>query len=197
MGYGVMVYLVDTSELLSLVGSGQPTNTDRKSMWRVFFPKKDKASKLSKIFKAELDDLDESIFEDQEDGLIGETALTLTARQVLDEFLTNRIADQSDFGFVYGYIFKLLCAYKGESLGNSQWYRCDSRSYVGIPFTNMSLPVAFPTPDDFPWIMHVNYEDIDLRHAEYLDMDEQQKQEVVSWFTVAIQSKKDLYLFYH
>lgn len=44
---------------------------------------------------------------------------------------------------------------------------------------------------------YIKYTEIDLDNAKYENMDDDQKERLIDWFTQAINSKKDIYLFYH
>ena len=43
---------------------------------------------------------------------------------------------------------------------------------------------------------NISHTDINLENAEYENMDEDQKERLIDWFTQAIYSKKDIYLFF-
>lgn len=184
-----MAYLVDTDELFSLL---------RKEKKRGFlssvFGKKSEQEKMIEALKPELDDLDESIQEwlDEDD----ENFDVPIARKVIDEFLTDNISNAYE-GHVYGYVFKNICEYKGDFLDNSEWYPCSIDSFYAIPFTEMTLPVKFPHPDDWPALGYISHTKIDLENAEYEGIDEIQKERLIDWFTRAKHTQKDIYLFMH
>lgn len=190
MSYGVMAFLVDSQELLNLSSAEKP----KRSILGLFGSGKSARDDILRICSSELDDLDEMIREDAEvDDSIDST---LSSTKVLDEFLENNIGSNAP-GWVYGYVFKILCEYKGMPLNNAAWYPCSSETYYAIPFAEFSLPIKFPDPDDFPAITYVDHESINLEEGQYDGMDEDQIAQLKEWFNQAINNNKDIYLFYH
>ena len=189
-----MAYLVDTDDLLSLMKAPQQKE---KGFLNSIFGTKTKPSEkdeILKIAKADFDEIDEGIIEQMEDN--DEGGEYILSRVVLNEFLNDEIKE-SNYGQYYGYIFKILCEYKGQFLDNPEWYPCSTDNYFAIPFTSPYLPIKFPNPYSEPTMDYIKYTEIDLDNAKYENMDDDQKERLIDWFTQAINSKKDIYLFYH
>ncbi len=91
----------------------------------------------------------------------------LTCREALGQILAGEPLDP-ELGFLYGYAFEALCRHLGEPLpslsgivGAADWiHRLDGALAAGnvplrlsdLAYDDRPLPVALPTPDDFPFL---------------------------------------------
>ena len=140
MGYGFMVWAVDTNKLRQVAGS--------------------KDEKLRRMiggrFKRDLASLDELF----EDSIASGGPNTYEAlRQIIDGTVPEGAR-----GGIYSYAFKLLVEHFGKALDNSAVYPWSSPDFgpvnaalkkLDVPFDvedlyGVSLPVKLPLPDDFP-----------------------------------------------
>ena len=187
MSYGVMAYLVDTNQLMELL---TPKPVKKRGLFSIFSSKKSEQERILDECKSDFDELDEMIEEEDDPDL------PASSRLILNEFLTDNIP-KSHYGYLYGYVFKILCEHKGLFLDNSEWSPCAIDSFYAIPFNELTLPITFPAPDDWPALGFIDHKKINIEKAEFKDIDEDQKLRLLDWYTQAIETKRDIYLFMH
>lgn len=159
MGYGFMVWAVDTAKLAAVAGS--------------------KDEKLRRMiggrFKRDLASLDD-LFE--HDIAAGRPNTYEALRQIIDGAIPEGAQ-----GGIYYYAFKLIVEHFGKPLDNSMVYPWNSPEFdlidkaladMNVPFQmsrlhGLGLPVKLPYPDDFPmtgWIDAARVKAIDEAFAK-------------------------------
>ncbi len=182
MGYGVAAYSLDTKKFLENL-------------------KKDKS--FSSIIKNKLfgnQSYKERLIKEcscafgRVNSLLDDYEVDVRAEELF-KIMIHEQANGQELGSAFGYLFEEICRVEGDFLDNDEWYPTGTESFYCIPFTTYHFPLTFPSPNGFPGILRVKYEDIDLEHADFKDLPTEQIQQATSWFIEAIQHKKDLYLF--
>lgn len=189
MGYGFMVWAVDTDRLKQAAGS--------------------KDEKLRRMiggrFKRDLARLDDLFSEP-------------TAYEALKQIIDGTVPDGAR-GAAYAYAFKLLVEHFGSFLDNSAVYPWNSEDIkpidgalaaMGVPFKlnsfyGFSLPVELPYPDDFPMAGWVDAAKVKAANEAFgkapkVEMDAQTSDVVAcvrGWFRDAAAKGRGLVSFYH
>ncbi len=189
MGYGFMIWAVDTDKLRQVAGS--------------------KDEKLRRMiggrFKRELAQLDD-MFSNP------------TAYEALREIIDGTIPDGARGG-VYAYAFKLLVEHFGKFQDNGCVYPWsspelkplnDALAELGVPFKFSTLywgglPVKLPSPDDFPstgWVRPDEVKTVDaaLANAVYQGNDSHVGEVINAmrgWFRFAASKGWGLVSYYH
>lgn len=195
MGYGFMVWSVDTDKLKQVAGS--------------------KDEKLRRMiggrFKRDLASLDDLF----EHAIAAGRPNTYEAlRQIID----GTIPDDARGG-IYAYAFKLLVEHFGKPLDNGAVYPWNSPDFgavdgalakMSVPFKvdslyGFSLPVKVPYPDDFPlagWVSPAKVKEVHeaFSKATKVEMDSE-VQDIVDcvrgWFQAAAAANRGLVSYYH
>ena len=196
MGYGFMVWAVDTSKLQQVAGS--------------------KDEKLCRMiggrFKHDVAGLDD-LFSHQIASGKPDTRTAL--RQIVDGTVPPDVSN----GAVYFYAFKLLVQHFGRPLDNSAVYPWSSPDFapldaafvtMGVPLKlgrlyGSSLPVKLPSPDDFPltgWIDAAEVKAIDTAFGKAKPVKlEGDAAEILpcvrGWFGDATKLGRGLVSYYH
>lgn len=78
-------------------------------------------------------------------------------------------------------------------LPNDQWYPCQLSI---IDHLTYSTPIPIPEPEDFPFISTIKKKDLleEYKKVEIEDFPNQSKEQMLSWFNLCIQEKKDIML---
>jgi hypothetical protein len=195
MGYGFMVWSVDTDKLRQVTGS--------------------KDEKLRRMiggrFKRDIAQLDE-LFEDSTQGGGPNTYEAL--RQIVDGAIPEGAS-----GAIYSYAFKLLVQHFGTFLDNSAVYPWSSPDFgplhaalaaMSVPFKMdtlqfSGLPVKLPHPDDFPctgWLDAAEVQKVNeaFGKAPSVAMDSETAHILAcvrGWFSAAAAKKRGLVSYYH
>lgn len=79
-------------------------------------------------------------------------------------------------------------------LPNDQWYPCNLSI---IDLLTYSTPMPIPEPEDFPFISTIRNKDLMVvfENVEKADFPGQSKEQMLSWFNLCIQEKRDIMLF--
>jgi hypothetical protein len=189
MGYGFMIWAVDTKKLQQVAGS--------------------KDEKLRRMiggrFKRDIARLDD---------MFGDSKTYEALRQIIDGTIPEDAR-----GSVYAYAFKLLVEHFGKFQDNACVYPWNSPDLgpldaaladMGVPFKFSKfqwsgLPVELPSPDDFPSIGWVSPEDVQkvnaaLANAEYAGTDSHVREVITTikgWFRNASSKGWGLVSYYH
>lgn len=189
MGYGFMIWAVDTNKLQQVAGS--------------------KDEKLRRMiggrFKRDLAELDGDF-------------TNPTAYEALRQIIDGTIPEGAR-GSVYAYAFKLLVEHFGKFQDNGcvyPWNSVDTKPLdtaladMGVPFKFSrfqwsGLPVKLPSPDDFPGIGWVNPDDVKavdaaLAKATYSGNDSHVREVIDAmrgWFRNAAAKGWGLVSYYH
>jgi hypothetical protein len=195
MGYGFMVWAVDTDRLKQVAGS--------------------KDEKLRRMiggrFKRDIARLDD-MFSDEIEGGAPNTYETL--RQIVDGAVPEGAR-----GAIYRYAFKLLVEHFGTALDNGPVYPWNSQDFgpidaalaaMNVPFKMdtlqfSGLPVSLPHPDDFPctgWVHADTVKKVNdaFAAAPAADMDPDTAEVVAclrNFFKVAASKQRGLVSYYY
>lgn len=195
MGYGFMVWAVDTTKIKQVVGS--------------------KDEKLRRMiggrFKRDVASLDD-LFE--HDIAAGRPNTYEALRQIIDGAIPEDAR-----GAVYAYAFRLLVQHFGKPLDNAAvcpWNSPDFKpidaalAAMNVPFKvssfyGFSLPVKLPYPDDFPstgWASNNDVREINaaFNEAPKVEMDAETADIVAcvrGWFRDAQALSRGLVSYYH
>jgi len=176
MSYGIMPYLVPTDQLTQWIGSGDSASVAR----------------IVSANKSEVDSLDGLFYDIYDDE-------APYAKDILEHFVKGTVPSDG-LGAAYGYTFKFLCEHFGRFLSNGDWYPCSwdqMELFSGI--ATYSLPVKFPSPDDFPEIRWIDGSKADAHLATLAgkSASEHGYQELKGWLERSKATGQDIFLFYH
>ena len=147
---------------------------------------------ISEHYCDKLDELNSLVADNDQNYTYPECIL---ADQVLKQSILKSVTN-TEHDYVNGYIFELLCNHLGQLLPNDSWTPSRySRTFSSIPFTDYNLPYDFQLDSDYPVIVHIDHLKIKQNSYELEDANEEQYQQLESWFNLAQSERKDLYLF--
>lgn len=123
-------------------------------------------------------------------------------KEIVAELLDGK-ATHERYGHKYWYAIKGLVEDIGRLLNNSAWYPCSPDIFFEselFSLYDIDAPMKIPTPDDFPVVFVLRYENMDPEKIDKFTWqveDGAARYILRDWIYGARKYKTDLVLFYH
>ncbi|MCB1176102.1 MAG: hypothetical protein KDK36_00865 [Leptospiraceae bacterium] len=116
----------------------------------------------------------------------------------LDEIIMRKIKYRKN-GFLYCYVFELICRSLGHKLNNSELYPLGGSKYIDFLDNWAKPPFGIPLADDFPIVYTIyenDFEDLKVK-TSLSKLEDNEKKQFISWVDEAKESKSELILYYY